>query len=119
MERIKFITHKDKQILLIDFSHLRATEVPDVMKEAQQVIAGQPKQSVLTLTDITQMGFNMEVTAALKEYVAHNKPYVKASAVVGAEGLLAVTKTGVERSTERDLINFKTREEAQDWLVSQ
>ena len=65
------------------------------------------------------MGFNPEILAAMKEYTANNKPYVKAAAVVGATGLLSVVKDGVGKSSMRDLMDFPTREKAQEWLLSQ
>jgi hypothetical protein len=119
MKRVEFFTYKSKRILLIDFSNLKATDVPPVIAEAQQIIAQQPNGSVFTLTDLTQMGFSPEVAAAMKNYTLHNKPYVKAAAVVGASGLMSVVKGSVEKSSMRDLVNFETREEAQEWLVSQ
>lgn len=119
MSRVQFLTHKGKRILLIDFSGLRAEEVLPVIAEARRVIGLQAEQSVLTLTDLTQMHFDSTVTAALKEYAAHNKPYVKAAAVVGATGLLSVVKQGVELAAARNLRSFSSREEAKEWLSQQ
>jgi hypothetical protein len=119
MNRVEFQTYKGTRFLLIDLSNLKTTEVQPVIAEAKRVIAQQPEHSVLTLTDITKMGFDVSVTAAMKEYVAHNTPYVKASAVVGAAGLLGIVKDGVERAATRSLMNFDDRDKAQEWLVQQ
>ncbi len=119
MSRVEFYTHKGKSILLIDFSRLTIDEIPSVITEARRVIDQQPKQSLLTLTDLTKMHFDAEVMNALKEYAKRNKPYVKAAAVVGMEGLLVVLVQGVERSSVRAFQDFKSREEAQEWLCQQ
>ncbi len=117
MSRVEFLTYKGKRILLIDFSNLRAEKVLPVIEEARSLIAAQPAHSLLTLTDMTGMHFDADIVAALKEYAAHNKPYVKAGAVVGASGLLAIVKSGVESSTKRHLMSCDSRDEAQEWLI--
>jgi hypothetical protein len=119
MKRVEFITYKSKRILLIDFSNLKVEEVLPVIAEAKKVMEQQPKGSVITLTDLTHMSFNPEVASAMKEYTVHNKPYVKVAAVVGATGLMGVVKDGVEKTSMRDLVNFATREQAQEWLIGQ
>ncbi len=119
MSRIKSLCYKNKYIFLIDFSDLKASEVLPVIAEARTIIAQHPKQSVLTLTDISRMGFNAAIIQAFKEYVIHNKPYVKAAALVGAEGLSHLGKSGVEVASARKFINFATRQEAQEWLIQQ
>ncbi len=119
MSRVKRLTYKNKYILLIDFSDLKASEVLPVISEAKSAIAQHPKQSVLTLTDVSRMGFNASIIQAFKEYVIHNKPYVKAAALVGAEGLIHLCKSGVESASSRKFVNFATRPEAQEWLIQQ
>ena len=117
MNRVEVKNYKNKRIILIDFSNLKANEIMPVLEQAKQVIAKEPENSVLTLSDLTNMGFNPEVVGAIKDYMAHNKPYVKAGAVVGGKGLVDVVLNGLQRKTFRALTNFNTREEALDWLV--
>jgi hypothetical protein len=119
MKRVEFFVYQGKRILLIDFSELKAVDVLPVIEEAKQVMAQQAPGSVYTLTDFTQTGYNPEVTMAMKDYALHNRPYVKASAVVGTTGLMGVIKTSVEKTSMRDLVDFATREEALEWLASQ
>jgi hypothetical protein len=119
MKRVEFLVYKGKRILLIDFSKLKTAEVLPVIQEAKQLMAKQAKGSVYTLTDLTQTGYNPEVTMAMKDYALYNKPYVKASAVVGTTSLMNVIKNSVEKTSMRSLVSFATREEAQEWLASQ
>ena len=90
-----------------------------VIEEAKKNIAQQPQASLLTLTDLTNMGFTSEIVEAMKVYTLHNKPFVKAAAVVGAVGLLTVAKGSIEKNSMRGLTTFTSREEAQEWLVNQ
>jgi ATP-dependent RNA circularization protein (DNA/RNA ligase family) len=58
------------------------------------------------------------VTDALKEYVAHNKPYVLAGAVVGLNDLKTVVFNFVNRATGRSLRAMDSVEVAKEWLAS-
>jgi hypothetical protein len=116
MDRIGFVDFKGKPILRIDFSHLGTREALVAIAEAERVIASQPLGSTLTLTDVTDGNYNAQITKALKDYTAHNKPYVKAAAVVGATGLRKILVTTMATFTGRDIKAFDTIEEALEWL---
>lgn len=117
MGRINFVTHKGKQILHIDFSNVAPDDAPTVVEEAKRVIAKQPPNSLRTLTDITNGGFPPKVNQLMKEYTAHNKPYVRAAAIVGADGLRKALVYVVATFSSRDLKPFDTPEQAKDWLA--
>ena len=87
MELVKFIKHEEKDILFLDFSNTRTDEVLKIIEDAKQVISTKPMHSLLTLTDVTNARFNDEVGDGMKQFSAHNKPYVKAAAVVGITAL--------------------------------
>lgn len=56
----------------------------------------------------------------MKEYVLHNKPFMKRSAVVGVSGLVKVLFQGVLKFSGRsDLILKSSLEEAKDWLATE
>lgn len=119
MERIQFIQHQGKQILHLDFTHAKADEVLQLIREATNVIAAQPAKSLRTLTDVTDMKFNTEAAEALKEFTRHNKPYVTASAVVGITGLKQIIYNAVVKFSGRNLVAFDSAGKAKDWLVNQ
>lgn len=119
MDRVNFITHQGKKILLIDFSNCKAEEVLATIEQAKAVIKRQPLNSLLTLTDSTGALFNDQVTAELKEYTAHNRPYVRAGAVVGITGLRKIIYDAVLLFSKRKLATFDSLEEAKNWLVKQ
>ena len=119
MERVRFIDHRGKKILHLDFSHIKADQVLPIIDKAKLTIGGQPPRSVFTLTDVTETGFNTQVSDAMKEFVAHNKPFVAASAVVGVTGLKQIIFNAVMKFSGRQLHAFDSLDQAKDWLASQ
>lgn len=117
MARVNFIEHKGRKLLHLDFSHCKADEVLQVIDQAKSVIGSQPPKSIMTLTDVTETGFNSKVSEAMKEFVEHNKPFVAASAVVGVTGLKQIIFNAVVRFSGRQLHAFDSLDQAKDWLA--
>jgi hypothetical protein len=58
------------------------------------------------------------VFSAIKELAVHNKPYMKASALVGLSSLQqGVFLKGIERTADRSFGLFDSVQEAMDWLA--
>ncbi len=117
--RVKFIEHKGKKILHLDFSQARADEVIHIIRKAKDVIAAQPANSIRTLTDVTDLKFNTDASEAMKEFASHNKPFVTAAAVVGVTGLKRIIYNAVVKFSGRNLVVFDSHGQAKDWLVEQ
>jgi hypothetical protein len=117
-ERVQFIRHRDIEILSIDWSDGTSPEILQAMEDAKRVIASRPPHSVRTLTDVTGARLDKKVTEALKDYAAHNKPYVLAGAVIGLNDLKMVAFNFVNRATGRSLRAMSSAEEARDWLAT-
>ena len=116
-ERVKFIKHSGREILSLDFSGCTAVEVLPVIDEAKKAIRTRPEGSVLTLTNVTDMRFNENVAQHMKEFTAHNKPYVKAAAVIGVLGIKKILFDAAMMFSRRRLYAFDDVLEAMDWLV--
>ncbi len=116
-ERVKFIEHNRKEILLLDFSNSDTDQVLKIIEQAKRVIRTKPEKSVLTLTDVTNARFNDEVGKGLKEFTLLNKPYVRAAAVVGVTGLKRIIFGAVVAFSKRRLEAFDSREQAKSWLA--
>ena len=86
-DRIRFITHHGKQVLLVDLSHCSAAEVEKVYRELPEFVITRPLSSVLILSDFTGASFDGEAMRVMKETAVFDKPYVKKSALVGIESL--------------------------------
>ena len=116
-DRVKFIKHREKEILLLDFSNSGTDEVLKIIEDAKRVISTKPENSLLTLTDVTNARFNEEVSDGMKQFSAHNKPYVKAAAVVGITGLKKIIFGAVMAFSKRNLESFDDVEQAKRWLA--
>ncbi len=116
-ERVKFIKHQDRDILYLDFSNSKTDQVLKIIEDAKEVIRTKPEKSILTLTDVTNARFNDAVGESMKQFAAHNKPYVKAGAVIGITGLKKIIFGAVMAFSKRNLESFDDIEEAKRWLV--
>jgi hypothetical protein len=116
--RVKFIQHAGVEILHIDWAEASASEILEAMGDAKKMIALRPAASVRTLTTVRNAKIDKSVTEALKDYVAHNKPYVKAGAVVGLNDLKMIAFNFVNRATGRALRAMDSVEAAKAWLVT-
>ena len=115
-DRVRLIEHG---IVLLDFSNIKE---PDKelhrSAEAKALIAAQPRGQVLVLTDVSGSNFSHATVESLKDLVRHNKPYVKASALVGLSALTRVVFRALVALTRREIRVFETRKEAIAFLVS-
>jgi hypothetical protein len=117
MKRVRFIVHSWRQILLLDFSHCSTDEAINIIDEAIEVIRSQPESSLLIVTDVTGAKYDLKVIEKFKEFTNGNKPYVKASAVVGLDELQKVVYNAATLFSKRTLPLFDDIEKAKDWLI--
>lgn len=119
-ERVRFLLHRGKPILLIDFSHLEETEdILRVARAAKEVVAKQPPASLRTLSNVYRARYSPPVMDAIKELAVHNRPYVTAAAVVGMEGLHRILFRAVLLFSRRNMEAFDSLDAAKDWLATQ
>ena len=119
MERVRFRTHKGKQILLADFSNCGPEQVTKIAVEVQRIVTKQSPQSVLILTDFSGARFSRAAFTRIKEVAVFDRPYVKRAAFVGAESLPNAFYEDLKTFSRREFPRFRTREEAMDWLVKE
>jgi len=117
-DRIRFVEHKGKQILLVDVSHCAPTEVAKIALLVPSYVTSEPRASVLLLADFTGAEFDRVAIDRMKESAVFDRPHLKRSAWVGIEKLPKVFYEHIKNFSQRDLPVFETREEAMDWLVS-
>lgn len=116
-DRIRFIEHRGKQILLVDASHCTPNEVEKISLLVPSYVTAEPRGSVLLLADFTGAEFDRIAIDRLKEGAVFDRPHLKRSAWVGTETLPKVFYEHIKNFSQRELPTFKTREEALDWLV--
>jgi hypothetical protein len=118
-EHVRFIEYKGCQILLIDFEGCQPAETLERIRYARSVIGRQPLASTRTLTMVKNSRFNSQVSEAMKEYTAHNKPFVRAAAVVGLSGLQEIVYNVIIKLTGRNIATFADVASAKEFLASQ
>jgi hypothetical protein len=66
-ERIHFISHQKKQILMVDFSNCQPAEVEKIARGVPDYVSTQPRGSVLALSDFTGASLDQDAIRTLKE----------------------------------------------------
>ncbi len=116
-ERIRFIVHRSKVVLLADLSHCSPRELDKIAKFVPALVTKEPEASVLLLADFTGSTFDRKNIEQLKVAAVLDRPHLKRSAWVGTEGLPHILYEHLRTFAQRDLPTFSNRDEALDWLV--
>lgn len=117
--RVIFLDDGPKRILHLNFSNAKVQDVLMAIDHAMPIIASHAPESLLILTDVSDARFDTEVGNRLKEFTSHNKPYVRASAVIGVTGLKKIMFDAINRFSGRNLRAFDNKHEAISWLHTQ
>jgi hypothetical protein len=118
-DRIRFIEHQGKQILLLDYSHATATEMQLLLEYVRMTVAQHARESLLTFADFTGATVDHAVATKMKEVLTLDRPFVKKTAWVGTESIPHAFMENFHSFSQREIATFKTREEAMDWLVAE
>ncbi len=65
-DRIRFIEHRGKQILLLDFSHANAREMQLLLEYVRVTVAQHAHESIVTLGDYTGAEVDHAVATKIK-----------------------------------------------------
>src|SRR5574341_1658896 len=112
MDRVRFLTHQDKQILLVDYTGCTRQTLLDILKERERIVMAQPKGSVLLLVDLTGAQFSKDTVEEVKVVAVRERDRVKRAALVGEETQPKVFSDSVRTFSARDYRPFPTREAA-------
>jgi hypothetical protein len=115
-DRIRFISHRGKKILLVDASNMSAEELVQLLPLALSRITAQARGSVLLLADFSGSRVDKKGVEAIKPALVIDSPLLLAPSQGGTENLPKVSDEYL-KSFSAELPLFKTREEAMDWLV--
>jgi len=126
MERIVWQKHKNKEILLGDYSNITSQEeYTKIIKQATaksikdiKAKYENPDHAVLMLIDIRNSVIGTETLSVFKENAKKIKPYMKKVAVLGIHGVRKILLESVVWFSGLDAKPFDSLEEAKDWLVS-
>ncbi len=117
-DRIRFFSHEGKEILLVDLSNCKPSEVEQIARKVPDYVTARPRNSVLLLADFTGTSFDRNAIWTMKESAVFDKPYIKKTAWIGAEKFPEEFKNELKHFARRDFPVFTTREEALEWLMA-
>jgi hypothetical protein len=118
-DRIHFVEHKGRQILLLDYSRANAHEMQLLLEYVRVMVAQHGHESLLTLADFTGSTVDHAVATRIKEVLTLDRPFVKKTAWVGTESIPHAFMENFQNFSQREIATFKTREEAMDWLAGE
>ena len=119
--RSKWIEHNEKKIFYQDFSKLfyNSSAVISELNEVQKIVASQPKNSVLVLTDMRDTNVGKDVLPTMNAASSATKDYVKKTAVLGVTGIKRKLADMLTSLTGQPLKYFDSMEDAKNWLTQE
>jgi hypothetical protein len=118
MERLRFVTHRDRKVLLLDFTNCTPDEIGAIADRVPAVVTLEPSGSVLVVADYSGAEFDREAVEHIKIATAFDRAHIKRAAWVLTENLPKVLYDSVRQFSARDFPVFNTRQEALDYVVS-
>jgi hypothetical protein len=120
MDRARYVSHKGRRILYVDYSGIRTVEeLESAARMATNLVQAEPPDSVLALLDLSGVPFGLRIVRMLGEAAAANVDFVKARAVVGLPDAAKPTVGAVADFSGRPLEVFDDPGEALEWLAEQ
>ena len=118
--RVRFLDHQGLRIVLLDFQGITDPALGfGAADEARAFIARLTADgSHFTLTDLRDTRYDREVATKFRELTAHNRPYIRAAAVVSDSSIQRAAISMIALATRRKLGVFETREDALAYLVT-
>ena len=116
----KWIEHRGKRILYVDFRRLSPDQIRKQMKESDDMVRA-ARSKVLYLGNIEDATVSGDVMGELRQYAERSvRRNFEKLAVVGAAGARKISLDAFTRMVDRSLVqvrSFGTEAEGLDWLV--
>jgi hypothetical protein len=117
--RSKWIEFNGRRIFYQDFSGHFFNSAPAraELMEVQEVVVGEPLNSVLVLTDLRNTQVDSSLVSAMNSASARTKAHVHKVAVIGVSGVKRTLGDLLSRLTGQALMYFSDEEAAKEWLA--
>lgn len=117
MKRVSWSKLGDRKLLRIDVSGLSKTADIVRVLESAKMKPTVPKHSLLAMTIVDGATIDRDVLDAASDLLDHNRPYVKAAAIVGLKAMQrAAFRMKVRGADKKSLAAFGDEDEAMEWL---
>lgn len=120
MKEFSIIVYKGKNIHYIDYSNFCTSKEKtlQLLKYSIEECKNSEPKSTLTLINVVNLSFDMEIINAFQDSIGETFPYVKKLAVIGLAGLQKVAYNFIIKLSQKYLIKaFDTELEAKEWLT--
>ena len=117
-DRLKWLDHKEKKILFIDYTNLVGDEMLKPIQEIEEYISNLGEKDLLLLLDFRDSFANKANVEALQKSGEKNKHLYKKTAVLGITGIKKIFLEMINKLTNIGAKPFNSEEDAKNWLVS-
>jgi hypothetical protein len=117
MDRILFLTFRNRQVLVADCSDCSPEELAALIDEVPKHVTKQPLGTVLVLADFSRSVLTKETVEHLKLAAVFDRPHLEKSAWVLTESLDKTLYQSIRTFSRREIRTFPTREQALEYLV--
>jgi hypothetical protein len=118
-DRIRYITHREQRILLVDHSGCTAAELAAMCDLVPSYVTPEPEHSVLLLADFSNAQIDRDALEHVKLAAVFDRPHLKRSAWVITPSFPKAFYDNVRAFSVRELRVFQTREQAMNYLVAE
>lgn len=121
MERIEEFVRDGKNFVYIDVSGIKSNgELSALFARIKSVIVKYRENPVYTITNVANIRYDSETKQMTKEYLEHNKPYVKSGAIIGLDGVKKIMAVKLTKlSGRKNMLVAFTKEKAIELLLRQ
>ena len=115
----KWIEYNGKKILYQDFSNLffNTNAVKAELEEVQAIVMGEPKNSVLVISNFSNTEITNQLMPILNEASKLTKSHVRKTATIGISGMKRTLGDLLSRITGQPLMYFTNEADAKEWLT--
>jgi len=118
MQNYKWLYHKNTRVLYIALASQSKEELAAKIAEISPLIEKEPLGSLCCVADVKNGRFSPEIMKMLRDFTAHNIPYMKMTVLIGIEGLQRTLYDSFIMVTRRKNMATKdTLEEALDYMA--
>ena len=118
MQNYKWLYHKDVRVLFIALASQSKEELAVKIAEISPLIEKEPLGSLCCIADVKNGRFSPEIMKMLRDFTAHNIPYMKMTILIGIEVLQRTLYDSFIMVTRRKNMATKdTLEEALDYMA--
>ena len=120
-DRCRVVSHAGKRVIVFDLRDQTDTASSvRLLEDFKRVVAMHPPTgSLLALTDVRGSRYSRELLDALKQFAAHNRPYVRSAAIIATTPAQRLGVTAVALFSRRRMRAFETQEQALEWLANE